>query len=474
MLVGRVRERQLLESALASDYSQFIAVYGRRRVGKTFLVRESFGYSFAFQHSGLAGGSMREQLFAFCASLEEAGLSGFARPRNWLEAFEALKALIRKSRRRRKVVFIDELSWMDTPRSDLMVALEGFWNGWASARRDVVLVVCASATSWMIDKVVHNKGGLYNRLTGQINLQPFTLGECEELLASRGVRMSRHQVLEGYMVMGGVPFYWEHVRPGLSLSQSVDEMFFARGAPLAREFDYLFASLFRNPRDHLAIVEALAARKAGLAREEIARASGLPNSGALTRRLGELESCGFVRRYRAFGKKSKGSLYQLIDNFTLFHFKFLRDRPSDERYWSNRVNTPGRNAWCGVAFERVCLEHVAQIRRALGVSGVLADVSSWECAADPDRGVEGSQVDLVISRADRVVNLCEMKYAGGEFAVTRRDDRDVRRKVSDFMLATGTRDAVHATLVTTYGLKDGPYSGAFQSVVVADDLFERA
>ena len=232
MLIARNRETAMLKSSLEDEYSQFIAVYGRRRVGKTFLVRESFDYRFAFQHAGLAEGGLREQLYAFADSLRDAGLEGFDQPTSWLEAFSLLKDLIRESADDKKVVFIDELSWMDTPKSGLITALESFWNGWASARKDIVLIICASATSWMLDKVVHNKGGLYNRLTKQIHLRPFVLGECEQLLEAKGIEMSRHQILECYMVMGGIPFYWGFLERGKSLAQNIDALFFSRDAPL--------------------------------------------------------------------------------------------------------------------------------------------------------------------------------------------------------------------------------------------------
>ena len=358
MLIAREKEKKLLKSALEADESQFIAVFGRRRVGKTCLIREALAGSFVFQHTGYANTGTKGQLFAFASSLKECGLQDFDSPSNWLEAFELLKDLVRHSGNERKVVFIDELSWMDSGRSDLMPALEGFWNGWASARKDIVLIVCGSATSWMLSKVVHNRGGLYNRLTAQINLMPFTLAECAEYAASRGIVMNRHQLLECYMVMGGVPYYWSFLRKELSLSQNIDQIFFAEDAPLKDEFRYLFRSLFKRPEGYVAIIEALGTRKAGMDRGELLKATGMTNSGGFTSKLEELEQCGFIRKYREYGKERKNAVYQLIDNFTLFHYKFLEKRPTDERYWSNQENTPARNAWCGIAFERVCLQHI--------------------------------------------------------------------------------------------------------------------
>ena len=471
MLVARNKERKLLASALKAGESQFIAVFGRRRVGKTYLVREALAGNFAFQHTGYANTGTKGQLFAFAASLKEYGLQDFDSPSNWLEAFELLKDLIRKSGNDRKVVFIDELSWMDSGRSDLMPALEGFWNGWASARKDIVLIVCGSATSWMLSKVVHNKGGLYNRLTAQINLMPFTLAECAEYAASRGIVMNRHQLLECYMVMGGVPYYWSFLRKELSLSQNIDHIFFADDAPLKDEFRYLFCSLFKRLDVYVTIIEALGTKKAGMGRTELLEATGLTNSGGFTTKLEELEQCGFVRKYREYGKKRKNAIYQLIDSFVLFHYKFLDKRPADERYWSNQENTPARNAWCGIAFERVCLQHVGEMKRALGISGVLTDVSTWSCAADPERGVNGSQIDLLIDRRDQVINLCEMKYSTQEYSITKKVDASVRHKINDFRSVTGTKSAIHVTFVTPYGLAQNSYAGNVQSEITADDFF---
>ena len=471
MIIGRETEVKLLKSISQDDYSHFVAVYGRRRIGKTFLIRESFDYRFTFQHAGLSEGGMKEQLFAFTSSMKDAGYEYKSKPKNWLEAFEGLKDLVRQSNEKRKIIFIDELSWMDTARSDLMVALENFWNGFASARKDVVLIVCASATSWMLSKIVHNKGGLYNRLTEKVNLQPFSLKECEEYVREAGLALNRNQILQYYMIVGGVPFYWGFLQKGLSLSQNIDRIMFSTDAPLKDEFKYLYASVFRKPEQYIKIIETLGLKKIGMTREELIEESGIPNTGDLTTKLEELESCGFIRKYYAFGMKKKNAIYQLMDCFTLFHFKFLQDAPTDEHFWTNQINTPVVNTWMGLAFERVCLYHVNQIKAKLGISGVLTEVNSWYCKADPERGVFGSQIDLLIVRKDQVINLCEMKYANSDFTITDKVDRSLRNKVSDLKTITGTKYAIYPTLITTYGLVSNSYSLEMQSVIVLDDLF---
>lgn len=471
MLIGRKKEINLLHEIQNDDSSHFLAIYGRRRVGKTFLIREAFDYRFAFQHAGLSDSGMKGQIFAFVSSLKDAGYEVKKQPKNWLEAFEYLKDLIRKSSEKKKIIFIDELSWMDTPKCDLMVALENFWNGFASARKDIVLIVCASATSWMLSKVVHNKGGLYNRLTEQIHLRTFCLGECEEYVKNSGLAFNRNQILQYYMIFGGVPYYWGFLKKGLSLSQNIDRILFEKGAPLRDEFKYLYASVFKKPENYVKIIEALGTKKVGMTREEIINAAKISNSGDLTTKLEELESCGFIRKYYAFGMKKKNAIYQLMDCFTLFYFKFLKSQPTDEHFWTNQINTPLVNTWMGLAFERVCMEHIEQIKVKLGISGVLTEVNSWYCKADLDNGVFGSQIDMLIVRKDQVINLCEMKYSQSEYTITEKVDRNIRNKINDLITVSGTKYAIYPTIITTYGLVENSYSQEVQSVVTMDDLF---
>lgn len=471
MIIGRDKEVKLLQNAVTDDKSHFIAVYGRRRIGKTFLIREAFNYRFTFQHAGLSEGGMKEQLFAFQASIKDAGGDSSKKRKNWLEAFEDLKDLIRNSRERKKIIFIDELSWMDTQNSDLMMALENFWNAWASGRKDVILIVCASATSWMISKVVHNKGGLYNRLTEQIKLGSFSLAECEKYVRSIGLPLTRIQILQYYMIFGGVPFYWTFLKKGMSPAQNVDAILFASNAPLKDEFRYLYASIFRKPENYIKIVEALGKKKVGMTREEIIESTKLANSGDLSIKLEELESCGFIRKYNAYGMKKKNALYQLIDNYTLFYYQFLEKDPSDEHFWTNQINTPLINTWAGLAFERVCMEHVNQIKNKLGISGVISDINSWFCKQDINSGLFGCQIDLLIVRKDQVINLCEIKYSTSDYTLTAEEDAGIRRKISDLQISTKTKYAIYPTLITTYGLVENSYSSNIQNVVTMDDLF---
>ena len=470
MIIGRKEEQKQLLSAAMSDNSELIAVYGRRRVGKTFLIRETFGYKFTFQHTGLANARTKDQLFSFAISLRDYGYDDCPVPTSWLEAFSLLSHFLKNSTDEKKIVFLDELPWMDTPRSNFISAFEHFWNGWASARKDVVLIICGSATSWIINKVINDHGGLHNRVTQRIALQPFTLNECELFARGKGLELSRYQIAEGYMIFGGIPFYWNLLERGLSLSQNIDKLFFERNGKLSNEFNQLYASLFKSPEYYIEVVTALGEKKAGMTREEILDSIDKQSNGALSKVLDELEYCGFIRKYSSYGKKSKQAIYQLTDNYTLFYFKFIQqNKNNDEHFWSASIDSAMHRAWCGLAFERLCMAHTRQIKSSLGISGVMSNIYSWKKEADENTG--GAQIDMLIDRNDQVVNICEMKYSLSEFSIDADYERNLRNKKSVFIEATKTRKAVHLTMVTTYGVRQNAYSGIVQSEITLDDLF---
>ena len=466
-MIGREKERKMLEDAKDSDYSEFVAVYGRRRVGKTFLVRETFDYSFTFQHAGLANSSLRKQLKAFSGSLSDAGLERSVTPKDWIDAFNLLKDVIRRSDAVKKVVFIDEMPWMDTPRSGFVQALENFWNAWASARKDVLLIVCGSATSWIIKNILRNRGGLHNRVTVEIPLSPFTLRECELYAESRNLGLSRRQIVECYMALGGIPYYWRLLERGLSPAQNFDSLFFARNARLRMEYAELYASLFKSPEPYERIVAELGRKGMGLTREELASSTGVCNSGTLTRYLEELEQCGFIRKYSVFGKKNKNAIFQLIDSYTLFYFKILSSKGrKDEHFWTSSVDSRLISTWEGLAFEHVCLMHMNEIRRALQIGGVVCGISPWR-----SKGDERVQIDLLIDRNDGVINLCEMKVSHESYVLTADELERIQRRRRVFKDETGTRKAVHLTLVVSPALARNANSNEIQSVVTLDDLF---
>lgn len=478
-MIGRIEEKKYLQSLLKEDEPQFVAVFGRRRVGKTYLIRESFEHSFTFEHTGVSNASLDVnslkvvQLAKFQESLSEYGYKSEKKLTSWNEAFNGLKEVIKASKEKKKVVFIDELSWMDTKDSGLISALESFWNGWATARKekDVILIVCASATYWIMENIVHAKGGLHNRLTGKIHLKPFTLYECKEYLESRKIIFSPHQILQCYMILGGVPFYWSLLKKGKSLPQNIDELFFTDGALLADEYDNLYNALFNKPDQYLKIINALSNAEKGLTREEIIKKTHIASSGAFSKKLVELENCDFIRKYIPYGNKESSYIYQLIDNYTLFYHKFLKQNHFEEHFWQNQINTPAINSWAGLAFEKVCLEHVPQIKKALGISGVYTDVNAWYCTADKELGIKGAQIDLMLVRKDQIINLCEMKYTEASFSVTNKFIMNMNEKIKSFREKTKTNYAIHPTLVTTYPVAQNEYASELQAIITAEDLF---
>ena len=468
-MVGRIAEQAELRALLDNSESVFAAVYGRRRVGKTYLVRKTFGNHFAFDHVGLSSGKMSDQLESFRNSLIAHGHRKCPVLKSWIGAFEELKKLLDRGKSTKKIVFIDELPWMDTSKSRFIPAFEHFWNSWAAWRDDIVLIVCGSATSWLLNKVINSKGGLHNRVMKRIRLEPFTLAECEQLSAEKGLALDRHQIAECYMVFGGVAYYWSLLEKGLSVAQNIDRLFFSQNGALRGEYQELYKSLFRVPEPYERIVCALGTRKVGMTRSAVAEAAGLNDNGALTKYLEELEQCGFVRKYLAFGKIGKDALFQLVDNFTLFYFCFRTAiQRGAENYWLEKLDAQSHVVWTGLAFERVCLLHVQQIRIALGISGVATNVCSWSGA---DENGRRAQIDLLLDRNDRVITLCEMKFADEAYALTKKDIESLRHKRAAFRFATGTRRAVHLTMVTAEGLEHNSYRNEIQRELTLDDLF---
>ena len=470
MLIGRIDEQNKLRKAFESDQSEFVAVYGRRRVGKTFLIRETFNYDFTFTHTGLAKKNTKEQLKYFHLSLRNQGMNKAPLPSNWLEAFEMMATLIQRSKDKRKLIFIDELPWMDAQGSSFLSAIEHFWNSFASARKDVVLIVCGSATSWIIKKIVKNHGELHNRLTSRIHLHQFTLNECEQYATHLKLGLNRHQLLEAYMILGGVPYYWSLLRREKSLAQNIDSLFFERNGELRGEFSELYASLFKHPDKYIAIIEALGKKKVGMSRDEIVEESKLPYNGQISRILDDLENCGFIRKYTSIGKKTKDAIFQLVDQYTLFYFKFIQNNPvNDEHFWSKSLGKPIYNNWVGLAFERLCMLHSRQIKEALGISGVISSEYSWKTMGTEEEN--GAQIDLLIDRSDDVINLCEMKYSKTSFRITKGYFSDLQNKLIRFMEVTHTKKAVRITMITTEGLVRNSYSDEILSQITSDELF---
>ena len=472
MIIGRENERRELLSLLEKEESQFCAVYGRRRVGKTYLIRETFNYQFCFQHTGVAKGTLKQQLTAFRNSLVAAGMT-CAIPKTWIDAFELLKKLISNAPVGKKVLFIDELPWMDTPKGNLIGALENFWNGWATARRekDIVLIVCGSATSWISKKLLKDKGGLRGRLTNRIKLAPFTLRECELFAKGANLALGRKDILELYMILGGIPYYWSFLNKGLSVAQNVDQLFFSETAQLRDEFEALYSTLFKRPANYLKVIECLCnGRKSGMTREEILNESKLSDGGTFSTILEELEESGFIRRFTSADTAETNALYQLIDNYTLFHYLCIKKNAySDEHYWSNTFISTAHNTWRGFAFERVCLQHIPQIKAALGIAGVQTNVCSWTARGTDKR--RGTQIDLVMQRADGFTDICEMKHSVNLFTIDKDYANDLHNKLVAYQELSKDKRTLHLVMITTYGVVHNSNYNIIQNEVTMDDLF---
>lgn len=477
-IIGREYEQKLLQEYFDSQKSELVAVYGRRRVGKTYLIKRFFNEQFDFWFTGIYDAKKTDLLKLFGMELEKYSGKKIKTPKDWFEAFNALTEYLSSLGKEKITVFLDELPWLDTPKGNFLQAFSYFWNMWHSDKGQLKLFVCGSATTWMLDKFVGDKGGLYGRVSRAIYLPIFTLGETEQFLKEiKGIVLNRHQILELYMILGGVPYYLDMLKKDIPLATNIDYLFFKSGAPLKTEYDFLFRSLFKESKAYKKVIEILSGKLSGLTRNDIMVAAKLDKGGNLSEILNNLCACDFVRKYTAIGKAERDAIYQLTDLFSLFHLRFVEnDNSQDENFWSNMSSSGTKNAWAGYAFEQVCLHHINQIKSKLSILGVLSSTYSWQCKPFTDEnGTEwkGGQIDMLIDRKDQVINVCEMKYSINEYAITEEYEKKLRERAGLFQHITKTKKALQHTFITTYGVKKNLYSGIVQSEVTMDDLFRR-
>lgn len=470
-LIGRKLEQAKLQACMESERSEFVVVYGRRRIGKTFLVRRFFKDNYAFSFVGKHEMGREQQLAEFAKELMRYSHSTFVpQLKNWTEAFDAVQRLLETyDIPGKKVVFFDEMPWMDTPKSDFVSALENFWNGWANMRDDIVLVACGSATSWMVDKLLHNQGGLFNRITQKLYLRPFKLSEMEQYLDEKHFGWNRYQIAQCYMILGGIPFYLTLLNPKLSLLSNIDELFFADAhAMLRTEYNELYSTLFKRPDNYLAVIRMLTERKEGFTRKEISEKTKL-GGAALSKILSDLEQCDFIFSYARYGNAKNNAIYRIKDFYTLFYYKYVNGIDTkDSLRWTHLSSTPQVSSWQGFSFELLCLLHLDEIKKALGIDRILNDASAWR-SKQPE---QNTQIDLVIERADHNINLCEMKFSSGMYAIDKGYEQKLRERMSIFLAETMTRCSTRITMVTTYGVLQNKHSGIVNDEVLLDDLFE--
>jgi len=474
-IIGRITEKKLLLDIEKSGDAELVAIYGRRRVGKTFLIRNGFSRELAFEYSGIHHATLDQQLEGFSLALTNASESlPLAKPESWLKAFEMLKQyLIPLIKRQRTVIFMDEFPWIDTPKSGFLPAFEQFWNTWASRQSKLVVVICGSAASWMITKIINNKGGLHNRVTKRIRLLPFTVGETAAYLKNRKIKLDKYQLLQIYMAMGGVPHYLKEIVPGESAAQVIDKLCFTKDGLLLDEFKNLYFSLFDNAQSHIDIVKALAKKGKGLSRQEIIDTCKLTTGGHATKLLDELIESGFIADYTPFGKTSRDKLYKLVDEYSLFYLKYIDgSKATGSGTWLKAMTGQSWTSWSGNAFESICLKHLPQIKKAMGIEALYTEESVWRYQPKV-KTEKGAQIDLLIDRNDSCINVCEMKFSARPFEISKAYITELNNKLECFQEQTGTKKTLFLTMVTTYGVKNlASHPGLVQSQVTMDALFE--
>lgn len=472
-IIGREEEMKILRSALQSSEAEMVAVIGRRRVGKTFLVRQFFQQDFAFDLTGTQEVDDAVQLSNFAARLKTVSGSSLPvkEPKDWFEAFELLRQyLVSRQTMGKQIVFLDELPWFAQKSKAFTAALGYFWNSWA-AMQPIVLLICGSAASWMIENVINDTGGLYNRVTRRIFLSPFTLNEVETYLKARHIHFTRFQIAQLCMVMGGIPHYLKEIDAGKSAIQNINDICFQRNGILHQEFDKLYPALFPNSNYHIAIIRALASKLKGMTRQEIANTSKVPNGGGLTKTLNELQQSDFIAEYQPFEKQKKEKLFRLSDEYSFFYLRFIENQQLDSPdAWNLAAQSPEFKTWSGYAFENLCLKHIQNLKKALGIAGVLTRTYSFFAKGSDTQ--KGAQIDLLIDRNDGVINLCEIKYHAEPYTLTKAEADALRNKIAVFKAVTGTRKHIMPVLIAPFGVLPNAHSlELLPAQLSMDDLF---
>ena len=472
LFIGRQKEIRQLQDCVNSEQSQLVIVYGRRRVGKSYLINQFFDDTFDFKLVGDLKLDKEGQLLNFYNELKRKTGKDEEIPKSWREAFWQLRDYLDTFKDEKKhIVFFDEMPWLDNQKSDFLPAFEYFWNSFGAAKNNLMFIVCGSATSWLVENIDHNKGGLFNRQNLKIYLEPFTLHEVEEfLIKKKNINWSRYDICECYMILGGIPYYLDLLERSLTCSQNIDNLFFAKHAVLWDEFNHLYNTLFSNTEKYIKIIEAVASKKIGLSRKEIVTQTKLSDNSELNKMLKNLADSGFLRTYSFFGKKKQGTFYQLSDYFTAFYLKFVKDNyGKDTEFWSHNLENSKRKSWAGLTFEQVCKDHIKQIKHKLSIAGLYSEESAWFVQADEIHG--GAQIDMIIDRRDRIIDICEIKFSEKPFVIDKKYDLELRNKMGIFKTVTKTNKAVQLIMITSLGVAQNMYSSLVQNQVTADDLF---
>jgi hypothetical protein len=481
-IVGRSEEQKTLKLVLNSSKSEFLAIYGRRRVGKTFLIRNFFSQApcIFFHATGIQNGSSKKQLEQFSKQigLTFFGGASISPSRQWLDAFEELTLAIKQVPSNKTVVlFFDELPWMATRRSGLLEALEYYWNRYWDHDSRIKLIICGSSASWVIEKIINNKGGLYNRVTRTMHLVPFTLNETKDFLAACGVKLNQKQILDLYMVMGGVPHYLALIPPGLSAQQSIELLCFQQSGDLVNEFERLFSSLFKNAEIYVGLIRVMAKHRYGISQAQLIEEGGISEGGTGVKRLKELEEAGFIASFLPHGHQEKGVYYKIADEYTLFYLHWIepyrrsiRKQIKSRGYWLSKAQSPSWKSWSGYSFEAVCHKHIPQIRKALKIDPG-ADIGSWRYIPKSDKEKRGAQIDLLFDRPDDAITICEIKHSNHPFVIDKECAHELEMKVEIYQKQTRTQKQIVLAMIASNGLKFSKYSKMVDHQATLEDLF---
>jgi len=472
MMVGREQEKKMMMDLLASPKSEMLAIYGRRRIGKTYLVRKVYNEHLTFEFTGTQNATLKNQIFKFLEKIREqfTDVQTGSNIKSWQEVFVLLKKVLEKQQDKKIIIFFDELPWICGKNKKFLEELAYWWNDWA-VNQNILVIICGSAASWMIKNVISHKGGLHNRVTKRINLQPFTLSETKLYLESNGIYWDDYQIIQFYMAVGGIPIYLNEAQKNETVTQTIDRIFFTKDGFMVREFNNLYSSLFDNYQFHEEVIKTLAGKWGGMTRQEILSKSNFKDGGWFTNILNELEASSFIQFLPSLNKNRKDFVYRLTDEYSLFYLQFLKNKlPTSKGKWIQQFNTQKYRTWCGYAFENICIKHVDAIKKSLGISGIYTEVSSYIKKQENDS--EGFQIDLIIDRADNAMNLCEIKFYADDFKMTEEYSNQLRKRRELFREKTKTKKHLFNTLITTYGLKNSTIStGQIDQVITMDQLF---
>ena len=471
-IISRKEEKKELEYSERSKKSELICVYGRRRVGKTFLVEQTFR-EFAFRAVGLENGTAKQQLKSFGQRLIEYGDEINSAPKDWFEAFSRLdkilsKNSVRRSQNGKRIVFLDEFPWFATKRSDFLVAFEDFWNRRGTLDGDFLFIICGSATSWIIKNVLKNTGNMYQRVTKKICIEPFTLAETEIFFKDREFDWSREKITECQMIFGGLPFFFDLMNTSHSLSQNINRLLFDKYALYKDETKRLLEATLSESPIYGEILAKLAFAKYGIKKSKLQEEIGASN-GTYGRAIQDLVDCGYIIEYRKKYEAYNPLYVQLMDPFLMFHYHYLsKDNKTDS--YEDVVGDMGRyDNWRGQAFEILCFNNICSIKSALGIRGVKTECYPWYNSEDEKK--ERAQIDMVIERADSITNLCEIKYTNRPFEIDVSYEQQLLRKRDIFKEKTGTSQALKIILVSASGLSGSNYPSYISDVITLDDLF---